>query len=163
MNIYSKEKEILEDGTIIYKKEIISIEDYDIIEENNIIKLKPKKITIKIDNIDKLQEYNFNSSIIVECYLNNKRPSKNKYASILNDIYELIGDGTKIIKNTLLNVKTTNNIDKGFYCISKLGISIQRADAKNTFKEIVNQCLTNKYFLNIEIKLKDSKNIIFNV
>jgi hypothetical protein len=163
MNIYCKHKEVLEDGTIIYKKENISIEDYDVIEENNIIKLKPKKKIIKIDNIDKLREFNFNSSIIVECYLNNKRPNKNKHASILNDIYELIGDGVKIIKNTSLNIKTTNNNDKGFSYNLKLGISVQGADSNKMFKEIVKQCLANVYSLNIEIKFKDEKNIIFDI
>lgn len=164
MNIYLRNKEIFEDGTMIYKKENISIEDYDIIEENNnIIKLKPKNKIYKIVNIDKLCEFNFNNSVIVECYLNDKRPTKNKYASILNDIYELIDDGTKIIKNTLLNIKTTNVNSKGFSYNSKLGISIQNADANKTFKEIVNQCLLNKYPLNIVLKLKDSKNIIFIV
>lgn len=163
MNIYLKDKKVLEDGTIIYKKENISTTDYDIIEENNIIKLKPKNKTIKIENIDKLCEFNFNNSVIIECYQNGKRPTKNKYASILTDIYELIGDGTKIIKNTFLNIKTTNIDDKGFCYNSKLGISIQSSDANKTFKEIINQCLINKYSLNIEIKLKDGKNIIFNV
>jgi len=163
MNIYCKNKEVLEDGTIIYKKENISISYYDVIQENDIIKLKPTKKTIKIDDIDKLRELNFNSSVIIECYLNGKRPTQNKYASILNDIYELIGDGTKIIKNALLNIKTTNENDKGFYYISKLGISIQRTEANKTFIEIANQCLINKYSLNIEIKLKDGKNIIFDI
>lgn len=163
MNIYCKDKEVLEDGTIIYKKENISFEDYDVIEENNIIVLKPKKKIIKIDNIDKLREFNFNNSNIIECYLNGKRPSKNKYASILSDIYKLIGDGTKIIKNTLLNIKTTNENIKGFYYNSELEISIQNAEANKTFKEIVKQTLINKYSLNIEIKLKNGNNIIFDV
>jgi len=163
MNIYFKDKEVLEDGTIIYIKENIPLDDYDIIFNNNIIKFIPKKKIMKIDNINKLCEYNFNNSVIIECYFNNKRPTKNKYASILNDIYELINDGTKIIKNTLLNIKTTNDNNKGFSYNSKLGISIQRADANKTFKEIVNLCLINKYLLNIEIKLKNGKNVIFDI
>ena len=163
MNIYLKEKKVLEDGTIIYKKVNMPLEDYLVIEDNNTITLKPKKKIIKIDNIDELSEFDLNSSIIVECYLDGKRPTKNKYASVLNDIYELINDGTKIIKNTILNIKTTHNDDKGFCYNSKIGISIQRADSNKTFKEIVKQCLANKYLLNIEIKLKDSKNIIFNI
>lgn len=162
MNIYCKNKKELEDGTITYEKENILLEDYDIVEENCIIKLKPKKkiITIILEDIDKLCEFNFNNSIIVECYLNNKRPTKNKYASILTDIYETIDDGTKIIKNTILNVKTTIVNDKGFYYNLKLGISVQRADANKTFREIVNMCLINKYSLNMEIKLKDGVNIV---
>jgi hypothetical protein len=163
MFIYCNDKEIYEDGTIIYKKENISFENYDVIEENNIIKLKPKKKIIIIDNINKLSEFNLNNSVIIECYINNKRPTKNKYASILNDIYILIDNGTKIIKNSLLNIKTTNDNEKGFTYNLQLGISVQRTDANKTLKEIVNQCLINKYLLNIEIKLNNGKNIILNV
>lgn len=106
MNIYCSNKEVLKDGTIIYKKENVIIDDYDVDEKNNTIILKPKIKIIKTDNIDKLREFNFNSSDIIECHLNEKRPSKKKYMSILTDIYELINDGAKIVKNSLLNVKT---------------------------------------------------------
>lgn len=163
MNIYCSNKEVLEDGTIIYEKENMIPDDYDVDEKNNTITLKPKKKIIKIDNIGKLREFNFSSSKIKECYLNEKRPSKNKYMSILMDIYELIDDGTKIIKNTLLNVKTKKINDKGYIYNSKLGISVQSANANKTFNEIVNQCLINKFSLNIEIKLLNGKNIIFNI
>jgi hypothetical protein len=161
MNIYCLDKKVEEDGTIIYKKENMILEDYDIIQKNDNIIFKPKIKTIQVTNIDNLIKYNFTCSYIIDCYINNKRPTKNKYMAILTDIYKLIDDGTSIIKNTLLNIKTKNIVDKGFYYNSELGISIQRTDACKTFKEIVNQCLINKFTLNIQIKLSNDKNVIF--
>lgn len=163
MNIYCKNKVVLEDGTIVYKKENIIFDNFDILQENDEIKLKPKKKIITINDTKELNEYNLNGSIIKECFINNKRPSKNKYYSILIDIYKLIGDGTKIIKNSSMNIKTKNEDNKGFRYNDELGISVQNADANKTFKEIVNQCLINKYTLQIEINLSNDKVIIFNV
>lgn len=163
MNIYCQNKKIDEDGTIIYKKENILLEDYNVIEENNLIKLKPKKKIIIVDNIDKLKGLNFNNSTILDCFINGKKPTKNKYHSIMLDIYNLIGDGDLIIQNKLLNVKTENVSGKGYVYDEELGISIQRADANKTFKEIVNQCLMNNIKLNIEIKLDNDKLIVFTI
>lgn len=149
-----------DDRTIIYKKN-----DYYVCEENDLIILKPKltKKTIIIDDIDKLNDFDLGNSKILECYINDKRPTKNKYASIMTDIYKLIADGTTIIKNTLLNIKTIKLTENGFHYNSELGISIQNTDANISFKEISNQCLKHKFSLNIEIKLKNNETVIFKI
>ena len=78
--------------------------DYQIYpKENGNLILKPIQI---INNLDSLNEINFCSSQILSCKINNESYENNKYKSILNKIYELIGDGTKIIKNSCLNIKT---------------------------------------------------------
>lgn len=161
MNIYYCNKEVLEDGTIIYKKENLLTDDYDVIEKNNTIILKPKKKTIKIKSVDELNKYNFATSVIFECYINGKKLIKNKYAFILDYIYKLIGDGAKIIKNTSINLKTTKIINKGFHYCQELSISVPSVDSNNAFEEIVGQCLKNNLLLDIEIKLSDDKIIIF--
>ena len=47
-----------------------------------------------------IKDYDFKHSIITECMINDKNCEKLKYQSILQQIYNLINDGTKIIKNT---------------------------------------------------------------
>ena len=47
--------------------------------------------------MDGLKEYDFCNSIIISCKINNDILNKNKYKQILNDIYNIINSGTKII------------------------------------------------------------------
>jgi hypothetical protein len=80
---------------------------------------------------------------------------KIKYKSILVKIYYFIGDGVKIIKNSSLNIKTINKVDDGFYYLDSIGISVQGVTSNKCLLEIINQCLENKYSLNMNIKLND--------
>jgi hypothetical protein len=159
MNIYNKIQ--INENEIILEKIIIDINIYDIINlDNGNIKLIKKQI-IKISSIEDLKNYNFSKSNIIECFINNNKVNKNKYKSILNDIYIIINDGSKIIKNTKLNIKTINKYDEGFYYISELGISIQRVDSNKCINEILSQSILNNIKINIIIKL--SNNTIINV
>ena len=137
---------------------IITIDNinYDIYpQENGELLLRPKMI--QINNLDKLAQYDFCNSNIVSCKINNDILNKNKYKSILNDIYKIINSGTKIIKNTTLNIKTIEYNHRGFYYLEELGISIQGVDANKCLYEIVNQCKKNNINLDIKIKLSDNK------
>lgn len=156
MNIYCKKKNF-DDGTIIYEKDNIITDDYEITEEENLVKFKPKKNIMIINSIDELKKINFTDSKINKCLINCEKSHKNKYTSIVLEIYKLIGNGTAIIKNSILNIKTKNITNKGFTYHDDLGISIQSADSNKTFCEIVNQCLKNKITFEIEIELSDKK------
>jgi hypothetical protein len=104
-----------------------------------------------------LQDY-----YILSCLLNNDEIIKLKYNSILKNIYELINDGTTIIKNSKLNIKTIIKLDEGFYYLEDLGISIQGVDSNKCLLEIINQCIENKITLIMKIKLNDETNININ-
>ena len=137
-------------------KIIIDNTDYDIYpQENGDLLLKPK--IIKISDMDRLKEYDFCNSIIISCKINNDILNKNKYKPILNYIYNIINNGTKIIRNTTLNIKTIKYNIRGYYYLQDLGISIQGADSNKSIYEIVNQCNKNNIRLNIKIKLDDNK------
>ena len=50
----------------------------------------------------------------------------------------------------VLNIKTIKFNDNGFHYHKNIGLSIQRADATKTMKEIINQCNKNNinyYFI----------------
>jgi hypothetical protein len=129
--------------------------DYQIYPQNNgELILKPLHI---INNLDNLNMFNFCNSQITYCKINNDNHEIYKYKSILNKIYEIIDDGSKIIKNTCLNIKTIGCTDKGFYYLKKLGISIQGVDANKCLYEIINQCIENNINLKINIKLNNNK------
>jgi len=86
--------------------------------------LKPVKKII-INKIDELINYDFCFSQIELCSINDKSCDKNRYKSILNDIYLIINSGTKIIRNTSINISTIKRKDSGFYYLDELGISVQ--------------------------------------
>ena len=144
-----------DNGDLILKKIIIDVNMYNIEKNNDEIILKKKK-NIKINDIEELSEYDFKKSIILKCVINGEEVNKNKYKSILENIYNFIDNGTKIIKNTKLNIKTIEKQDEGFYYLKNLGISIQGVDSNKCILEIVNQCILNEIDINIEIKLQNN-------
>ena len=145
-----------EDGEIILKlKDNFTIE----ILENNTFKIKNKVITI--NNKEKIKDYDFTFSEIFNCKINNQIIDIRKYKKLITHIYNLINDGSKIIKNSILNTSTKYIQDKGFTYIKNIGISYQNVDAGKAIKEICNQCIINKIKLDLNIKLQDR--IILNI
>jgi hypothetical protein len=143
----------LDNDDILLHKIIIDTINYTIINKDNGDKLLKKINHINITDIKDIKDYDFKKSIILECLINNKEFNKLKYKSILEQIYKLINDGTKIIKNTKLNIKTLKIEDDGFYYLDNIGISVQGVDSNKCLLEITNQCIENKIGLSIKIKL----------
>jgi hypothetical protein len=143
----------LDNGDILLQKFIIDNINYTIIHKENGDKLL-KKIT-NITDINEIKNYDYKKSIILECSVDNKEFNKLKYKLILEEIYKIINDGTKIIKNTKLNIKTIEKQDEGFYYLDNIGISIQGVDSNKCLYEIINQCIENKIKLlnNITINI----------
>lgn len=153
INDLHQEIQEYEDSTIR-----IIFDNYDILSINkNSIELIPK--ILKIKKISNLSQFCFNKSKILECKLNNNNPSL-KYANILQEIYHIIGDKTKIKENSLLNIKLGKEDEKGFCYLSRIGISFQRADANKTLKEIYHQCEKNKIKIYLKIELANQRCII---
>ena len=141
----------LDNDDILLQKIIIDNSIYTVINKENGDILLKKNLNIK--------EYNYKNSIILDCLIFNEKINKLKYKSILEIIYKLINDGSKIIKNSTLNIKTIKKEDEGFYFLDTIGISIQGVDSNKCLLEICNQCIKNKIKIYIKIKLFDG-NII---
>lgn len=163
---YLKLKEILDNKTIILEKCYYNPKEFDLVEQDNNILLIPKPKEIKICKIDGMNNFphdvkTFRHCKIVSCKIENKYPTDFKFNSILKDIYYLIGDGSMIIKKSILDIKTGKLTDKGFQYLEKLSISYQRKEAGVIFKEIINQCLCNKIQLQVEIDFKSGEKCEF--
>ena len=157
MNIYKYCK--LENNDILLQKINIDITKYiEKKQENGDIILQQKQIVV-ISDIREIKKYDFTKSIINICTINAINFEKLKYKPILKYIYNLINDGTHIIKNTLLNIKTIKKEDEGFYYLQELGISIQGVDSNKCIYEIVNQCIKNNIKIIIDIKLNNNTDI----
>ncbi len=152
----------LDNGDILLQKIIIDNTNYTIINKENGDKLLKKITHINITDIKDIKDYNFKKSSISECSIDNKEFNKLKYKSILEQIYKLINDGTKIIKNTKLNIKTIKKEDDGFCYLDNIGISVQSVDSNKCLLEIINQCIKNEIELSIKIILIDEVTININ-
>jgi len=152
----------LDNGDILLQKIIIDNTNYTIINKENGDKLLKKITNINITDIKDIKNYDFKKSIISECLIDNQEFNKLKYKSILEQIYKLINDGTKIIKNTKLNIKTIKKEDEGFYYLDNIGISVQGVDSNKCLLEIINQCIENEIELSMKIKLIDEITININ-
>ena len=145
----------LDNGDILLEKITLDNPNYSIIHKENGDILLKKATHVNITDIIKIKDYDFKKSTITECLIDNKEFDKLKYKSILGQIYRLINDGTKIIRNTKLNIKTIKKEDEGFYHLDDIGISIQGVDSNKCLLEIVNQCLENRIELSMKIKSND--------
>jgi len=153
----------LDNGDILLQKIVIDNVNYTVINKDNGDILLHKITNIHITNIKDIKDYDFTKSTISECSIDNKEFNKLKYKSILEQIYKTINDGTKIIKNTKLNIKTIKKEDEGFYYLDDIGISIQGVESNKCLLEIINQCIENEIELSMKIKLIDdiTINILF--
>jgi len=166
LNIYYKEqidqlKQELSNNTNLLQQQIKETDNLKN-EINVSLKILQQQIKLSNDNIFPIKDlinYEFGKSIILECSLNNKKMTKNKYKSTLGLIYNLINDKIKIIKNTKLNIIALKKVDNEFYYLENLGISIQGAESNKCLLEIITMCIENKIKLYMEIKLIDN-NII---
>ena len=156
--------EQINENTIKLTKMNINKDNYDekILNDNEILLIKKNKITLTgfFEFNTVRNKYSFNNSKILSCSVNQSNEYKLKYKSILNYIYSnIIKDGTKIIKNSILNISTIEKNAEGFYYIEDLGISIQGADANKCLYEIINQCSLNNINITILIELVDRTRI----
>lgn len=70
-------------------------------------------------------------------------------------IHEQIGDGAQIIKHSVLNIKTLEDVEKGFSWYPSLGISVQGVDANKAIFEAITQCQKNDIGLELTIMVKN--------
>lgn len=153
MNIYKAIEQ--ENGNILLERIILDNVNYEILNENNGNILMKKIISFNITHLHELKNFDFKKSKIVSCKINDYNINKLKYKSILNYIYKLIDNGSKIIKNTTLNIKTIEENNDGFYYLDDIGISIQGAESNKCLLEIINQCIVNDIDINLKIKLNN--------
>jgi hypothetical protein len=109
-------KEVVDETTFILKQSVINTTDYTFeVQENGDILCKakyiPKILPQCIDeniiniNVDDIAKYDFKSSKILQWKINDITYNDNlKYTAIYKKIYEIIGDGAKVIKNSCLNI-----------------------------------------------------------
>ena len=152
----------LDNGDILLQKNVVDNNTYTIINKDNGDKLLKKNTNINIIDIEYIKDYDFANSTITKCSINEQEFNKLNYKPILEEIYNLINNGTKIILNTKLNIKTIKKEDRGFYYLENIGISIQGVDSNKCLLEIINQCIKNQITLSMKIKLLNEITININ-
>lgn len=130
---------------------------------NDELILTPKKICIEEEDLNKLC---LTSSNINECKVKNYEniiSNKNRYRSILNDIWKSMPT-QKLLQNTTFNCKLSDEKGLNGYNWNKdLNMSIQGKDANKTMVEVIKMVKLNKYELDISITLKEGEIIYFKI
>lgn len=141
--------------------EKITIEDW-----KNIKLALEKKIRNDIDKDEEDIEYNeklgdiFISSSIQKYILNGKMHDEIlSWKSCIVNIYKIIGEYEKIKKNTCLNITDDIKEEIGYNYHEDLKMSIQGFNANGGMKEVYRQCTNNDINCEINVKLKNEKNL----
>ena len=157
--------EQINEDTIKLTKLTINNDEYDkqVLDNGDILLVRKQIIKINgFTEFNNNNQYNLNNSNILSCVINYYETNdyRLKYKSILNYIYSnIIKDGVKIIRNSILNISTIKRETEGFYYMEDLGISIQGADANKCLHEIINQCHHNNIHITILIRLMNGSRI----
>jgi hypothetical protein len=150
--------------------------------QNNIIEIKDEnKITINnIDNyrlqfidgnlileriipfIDEetLLNKDLRNSNIKECKINGISNNSNKYNKLLLFLYSDM-EKESLLNHTILNIREEEINERGYKYYENLELSIQRADAKTTLKEIINISKIKKCKIELKIRLNNDEDIYF--
>ena len=116
--------------------------------------IRLKKINNKIEFNPII--HNLTNSKIMSCTINGHKASKLKYISILNEIYNYIGDRKTISNNSIMNVfKGDLSDDKKFKYLEDLNMSVKfEGGNQKTMDEIISQVKGNDIDFNISILLQ---------
>ena len=102
-----------------------------------------------------MKSYNFSKTKITSCRINRKTVDKLNYKPIL---VELLRKCNKILDTAkYMNFVKEKRNDRGYVFYDALGVSIQGADANDTIREIMNQCIVNKMHIEIIINMNDKE------
>lgn len=112
-------------NSFMNSKNLINYVQDNIIEPNHIIlKELMTHYECELIDIDNLGDVDLTKSRIIKIILNNIILEKNTYKSLLDEIYNIIGDGATIIKKSFLNIITLKKHDRGFKFFKNLHYSI---------------------------------------
>ena len=138
--------------------------DYRIIIENGICTIKRK-----YDSLTGVKDIEFKNSEIIQCYIKNKNgkllSDKNKYASILADIYDEVNLDYLIEKYKKLksyNFEAKDRV-KDFSWNDTHKFAWRLKDANNTIKDIIDIVKDQDFKILLHIKLKNGNILKYKI
>jgi hypothetical protein len=138
------------------------------LDKFNIVPASPDEIYLERNaqykqiNLIDIGKYNFANSKIKEVILNNGILNIKTLSKILVQIYKLIGNSTKIIKNSKLIITKIENGEtkiKGREYINSLNISYPKPEANLCVYEIFSQSELNNITISIKFELTNKEMI----
>ena len=110
---------------------------------------------IDLTHIDQLAYIDFKDSKIINTKFHFCEVSFLSYRNLLEFTYNKINDGIKIIRHSVIPLKTIKTNDPEFVYIDTLGIGYAANFESIQLREIFNQCKHNFLTLNMTIELND--------
>ena len=149
-NVYVEQKQANGD-TLLVKKNLL-LKDFSWTRQSN-GDILLKRVTV-IDARD-ISKWDFKGSKIQSAVVADEPVDKPSFKKVYETIHCQINDGVKIIMNSILNIKTIREEDRGFAWYPELGISIQGVDANKAITEAATQCEKNNISLELQIVIDD--------
>lgn len=112
-------------------------------------------LCIDLEDLEELAWYNFKNSKIIKAKFAFNEIEFKSFRQLLEFTYNKINDGVKIIKNSVIKIKTVKCDDEEFVYMEKLGIGYSANFEDLQLREIFNQCKHNLIILNILIQLEN--------
>ncbi len=123
----------------------------------------PKKL-VEISDINQLKYHNLTGAKVLSCVIEDKPIEKTTWSNSIRTLYKQIADGARIIKDSILEIKTVRKVDKGFTFIKDLGISVRVKELRKNFvREIFTQAKANNLSVCIKIQLANGTGLIVNI
>lgn len=136
------------------------LDDFNIILSDTDEFYLEKKIQFKKINTSDIGKYNFTNSKIKEVRINNGLSVLKTLPKILVNIFKIIADPNKIIKNSKLVIIKNLNDEikiKGREYINKLNINYIKPDSNLCIYEMFSQSELNEIKLEIKIELTNKE------
>ncbi len=123
----------------------------------------PKKL-VEISDINQLKYHNLTGAKVLSCVIEDNPIEKTTWSNSIRTLYKQIADGARIIKDSILEIKTVRKVDEGFTFIKDLGISVRVKELRKNFvREIFTQAKANNLSVRMEIQLANGTGLVINI
>lgn len=125
----------------------------------------PKKLVEISDiNLNQLKSHNLTGAKVLSYVIEGTPIEKTTWSNSIRTLYKQIADGARIIKDSILEIKTVRKVDEGFTFIKDLGISVRVKELRKTFvREIFTQAKANNLSVCMKIQLANGTGLIVNI
>lgn len=143
-------------------EEISQVSQVNQVNQANPIEV-PKKL-VEISNKDQLKSHNLTGAKVLSCVIEDNPIEKTTWPNSIRILYKQIADGARIIKDSILEIKTVRKVNEGFTFIKDLGISVRVKELRKTLvREIFTQAKANNLSVSMEIQLANGTSLVINI
>jgi hypothetical protein len=126
--------------------------------------IKEPEFFVHIPDVYYLKYHNLTGAKVLSCVIEGTPIEKTTWSNTIRTLYKQIADGARIIKDSILEIKTVRKVDEGFTFIKDLGISVRVKELRKNFvREIFTQAKANNLSVCMKIELTNGTGLVINI